>query len=215
MTDHNGAHPSQPDLSALPASRRLNALAESLDAETVGLGELVDRLGHAGFGFFLLILTIIVLIPIPGPVGMVLGIVIGFVALQLLIGARRLWLPGFMRRRRIPAAPLKSMLVRIIPKLAWAEAFLKPRRWPRLTGFGARSLLAVPVLLMGATISLPIPLGNFMPALALMAVALGLIVRDGLAVIAGLVLAVLAIFWTSALFVLGAELTASLIALLP
>ncbi|MBT9293034.1 exopolysaccharide biosynthesis protein [Prosthecodimorpha staleyi] len=212
MTEQDGAHPSPPDLAALPASRRLHGLAESLNAETIGLGELVDRLGHAGFGFFLLILTVIVLIPIPGPIGMVLGVVIGFVALQLLVGARRLWLPDFMRRRHIPAAPLKAMLVRIIPKLAWVEAFLKPRRWPQLTGFGARSLLAVPVLLMGATITLPIPLGNFVPAFALMAVALGLIIRDGLAVIAGLVLAVLAIVWTAALITVGAELTASLFA---
>ena len=87
-----------------------------------------------------------------------------------------------------------------------AKARLTPRRMLPLTGLGARSLLATPLILLGATISLPIPLGNFMPALALIAVSLGLIVRDGAAILAGLALTVLAIGWTAALVFAGSEL---------
>lgn len=188
------------------ASGRLAALAAGLDADKVSLGELVDRLGHAGFGFVLLLLTVIVMIPVPGPLGMFLGLIIIFIALQLLIGARRLWLPGWLRRRQLPAPMLRSMIDRLLPHLRRLETWLHPRRWTSLTGFGARSMLAAPLVLLGGAITLPIPLGNFMPAIALFVVSLGLIVRDGAAVIAGLVLTIVALGWTAALVFAGAEI---------
>lgn len=187
------------------ASGRLAALAASLDRPTITLGEVIDRMGQAGFGLVLLIITLVVLIPLPGPLGILLGGLIVFISAQLFTGARRLWLPDMIRRRQIPAGALQRYIGRALPWLERAEAWLRPRRWIPLSGRGARVLLAVPLVSLGAAITLPIPLGNFMPALALIVFALGLIARDGLAILIGLVLTAVALGWTAVLVFAGAE----------
>lgn len=60
-------------------------------------------------------------------------------------------------------------------------------------------LLGLVVLLNAVLIILPIPLGNTLPAVAVMTMALGLIARDGVAVAAGLVLSVGALAGSAAL----------------
>lgn len=188
------------------AARRLSALSDGIEGDWVTLGEIVDRMGHAGFGLALLVITVVVLIPVPGPLGMVLGTIIALVAFQLLIGARRLWLPGFVRTRSLPGPALRAMLDRIVPWIERAEAYMKPRRMIPLSGRGARVLLSIPIMALGAAITLPIPLGNFMPALALIVFSLGLMARDGVAIIVALILTAAALVWTAALVLAGAEI---------
>lgn len=65
---------------------------------------------------------------------------------------------------------------------------------------------AAPLLVMAVTIVLPIPFGNLLPALALIVAATGFIARDGLPVLVSMVIALLAVLWTLALLVFGAEL---------
>lgn len=60
-------------------------------------------------------------------------------------------------------------------------------------------LLGLVVLLNAVLIILPIPLGNILPAMAVMSVALGLIARDGMAVAAGLGLSATAVAASAAL----------------
>ena len=52
---------------------------------------------------------------------------------------------------------------------------------------------------MAAIVILPIPFGNVLPALSMMLIGLGLVFRDGIAVLLGLVTAVLALFVTAGL----------------
>jgi hypothetical protein len=208
-TPHQTAEPVALPAGAAPrtqASGRLAAIVYGFDGDRIPVGEIVDRMGQSGFGLVLLMLTLVVLIPVPGPLGMVLGTVIVFLSLQLVTNQRRLWLPGFIRRARIPTATLRAFLDRALPWLERIESFLKPRRWIPLSGRTARMLLAIPLISLGAAITLPIPLGNFMPAFALIVFALGLIARDGLAIVAGSVLTVIALVWTAALVFAGAEI---------
>ena len=55
------------------------------------------------------------------------------------------------------------------------------------------------VFIMAVLIALPIPFGNVLPGLAVLAIALGLAQRDDVAVLAGLVLAVLSVLTSVAL----------------
>jgi hypothetical protein len=59
--------------------------------------------------------------------------------------------------------------------------------------------MAPGVALMGALIFLPIPLGNVLPAIAVVLLGLGLVFRDGIAVLAGAATGLAAIGYTMAL----------------
>jgi hypothetical protein len=67
-------------------------------------------------------------------------------------------------------------------------------------------ILALPLFLLALAIILPIPFGNFAPALALVAFALGFMARDGLAVLLALGLSVAALAWAGLLLVVGTAL---------
>ncbi len=198
-------------------SAQLAALGERIESQrsdTIVLGDLVDGLGQAGIGMTILLLTLPALIPIPGPFGMVFGSLIAFVSAQLMFGARRLWLPEIVRRRPLPKASVAAMMERGAPLFGRVEHWLKPRRLLPLTGIAGRMALGAPLLLMGVAVALPVPLGNVPPAASLICLALGLMLRDGAAILLGLVLAVLAALWFAILFFFGAQMASALWAFL-
>lgn len=190
-----------------PATGPLVKLDERLmdRGGSVPLGEVIDGLGQAGIGMTLLVLTLPALIPIPGPFGLIFGSIVAFLSAQLIFGARRLWLPEALRARALPTEGVRSMLAKALPWLQRAETWLKPRRLLPLTGRLGRAALGVPLILMGVALALPIPLGNVPPVASLVALSLGLMVRDGAAVLVGLALAAVAALWLALLAVFGAQ----------
>ncbi len=187
-------------------TRPMLDVAGLLRGEEVKLGEVFDRLGREGFGLALLLLTLPTIIPTPGPVGMTFGTVIALMSLQVMTGARGVWLPDILRRRRLPGPALRRGIAVSLPYLARAETWLREHRLAFLTNGAARAVLGVPVFLLAVAIALPIPFGNVAPALALLVFAFGFMARDGAAIMAGLVLSVGAIAWTAFLFFAGASL---------
>jgi hypothetical protein len=191
-----------------PASRRLLSVTRALKRPALSVGDIVDALGAEGLGLALLTLTLPALIPLPGPAGVLFGSLMVLLAGQIMAGSDRLWLPARLRARPAPRKAIRKTVAASLPWIGRAETVLKENRLHGLTGRPARIAFALPILLMAVTIALPIPLGNFAPAIALVAIALGFIARDGLAVLAGLVAAVLALIWTLALLLFGAEAVA-------
>jgi hypothetical protein len=61
-------------------------------------------------------------------------------------------------------------------------------RFSHLASAGRRSATALAVGLMAAIVVMPIPFGNVLPARALMFIGLGLVFRDGVAVVVGLLM---------------------------
>jgi hypothetical protein len=88
-----------------------------------------------------------------------------------------------------------------MPVLVRVERYLKPRA-AALTGPFVERLMGLVFLVLAAVVSLPIPLGNQPPAVAIAVVALGLTARDGVFVAAGCVMGVAAVAIAS-LVVLG------------
>ncbi|WP_257166787.1 exopolysaccharide biosynthesis protein [Bradyrhizobium sp. SRS-191] len=187
-----------------PISRRLLAIARTVRSEEPSVGELFDRLESEGLGLTLLLLTIPALIPLPGPFGMVFGTFVALVALQILFGAERLWLPQTLRQRPVPQRLLRKVIRAGLDWAGYAERGLREDRLVWLTGRTARMVLALPLLLMAVTIILPIPMGNVMPALALIAASIGFMAGDGLAVLLSMLIAAAAVVWTAVLLYTGA-----------
>jgi len=187
-----------------PISRRLLAIARTIRSEEPSIGELFDGLESEGLGLTLLLLTLPALIPLPGPFGMVFGTLVAMVALQILFGAERLWLPETLRRRPVPQRLLRNVIRAGLDWAGFAERGLREDRLVWLTGRTARMLLAVPLLLMAVTIILPIPMGNVMPALALIAASIGFTAGDGLAVLLSILIGMAAVVWTAVLLYTGA-----------
>lgn len=183
------------------ASATLVRLADSARKRGgLTIGDALASTGEAGFGFVMLVLALPALIPIPGPFGMFFGSALAIVTLQFAIGISSIWLPSLLRSRRIPASAFAALQRYADPIVRRIERVIRPGRMRALTGPALPYVLAIPVFALAVAIALPIPFGNIVPVVAICVMAIGLIERDGLMILVGLLLTLLAMSLTAALF---------------
>ncbi len=192
---------------ALPArmSHRLMTLTRKR-ADRISLAEVMAVLGERGFGLLLLVFTLPNAVPVPAPPGVsaILAIPLIFVAAQMVLGLDRPRLPARLRRMSVSQERLSQMLNRAGPLLERIENRLRPRH-AALTGARAERILGLICLLLALVMSLPIPMGNAPVAWALVVIALGLIERDGVFTVLGLVAGLMALAWNLLLVLAGGK----------
>jgi hypothetical protein len=186
---------------------KLRALLDGLPDGSVTLGDVIDALGSAGTGLFLLLLSLTALIPGIAPV---FGAALCAISLGLILGHEAPLLPARMRRWTLDPGRLRAGLDRLAPRIAWLETWLHPRGDHLLRASGPR-VLGIASLINGLLIVLPIPFGNTAPAIAMLLLSLGLVTGDGIAVAAGLAATVIALAVDAAFVGLGFTAVAGLI----
>jgi hypothetical protein len=168
---------------------QIAGMIERLPPDHVSLGELLDLFGDEGLLLLTLLLTLVFLIPVSIPgVSTVFGAAILLVGVSRLLG-RQLWVPARVRDRRLQSDRLRPGLAGGLRWVQRLEKLSRPYRLPSVVDGRVQELvnnlafIAAALLLM-----LPfsfVPFSNTIPALALMAYAIGFIQRDGGAVLLG------------------------------
>ena len=147
--------------------------------DTMTLGELLDRFSERSFGLFLLIVMLPTFIPIPVGMGAVSGGLASLIGLQFLARFEHPWLPRFIARHEIHRHRLISFRDRMGKWLDRIERLTKPRNQAVLTHPVAHAFTGLLLVILGAALSLPLPLTNYPFGLVLLAFAFALIERDG------------------------------------
>lgn len=167
--------------------------------ETVTLAGLLDKLGDKAMAFVLLVFAIPAIVPTPGiPAGMIFGTALAILSLQIMFGSRKLVLPGFLGRLSVSRSIIELTAKKAAPRLAKLEKLLRPRGHVLAEHLGPVSI-GIVIFLMAVLIALPIPFGNMLPGLAVLAIALGLAQKDDMAVLTGLALAILSVITSGAI----------------
>jgi hypothetical protein len=174
-----------------PLSLVLFRLAHEGTSERISIGDLLAALGDRAIGALMFVFAVPNVMPVPPGVSAILGAPLIFLGAQLMLGLRP-WLPGVIARRSLARDDLQTLVRRIRPWLARAEKLLRPR-WGLLTHPPLEYAIGLLCLVLAVVLSLPIPLGNTLPALAISVLALGVLERDGLWVLAGTALAAFAL----------------------
>lgn len=169
--------------------RRLSQVFVDLAAEArgpVSIGELRDAMGDRSFAALLVLFAAVNLLPLPFGSTLVLGLPIVLISAQMVAGYRTAWLPGWLLGKSISLGRFRSATRRMVPWLERLERVVRPRRWP----FGSREVadrvIGLVALVMGIAVTLPIPLGNWLPAFSVAVVGLALSERDGVLLGAGI-----------------------------
>ncbi len=167
--------------------------------DSVSVAELLAACGDLAIGSLLLLLAAPNILPLPPGSASIMSIPIMFMAVQLVLGRRTLWLPRRVLNHRFDRTQSHVVAARLLPWLAKLERLLKPRlNW--LFGRVQDRLVGVACLGLAILMFLPIPLGNLLPALALTAFALGLMERDGLLTVFGWLLTAICVVVFATLF---------------
>lgn len=188
----------------------LAEIVRSGNAPTISVREIVAGLGDRAFGLGILIFALPNCIPGPPGVGSALAIPPLLFAIQMLYGRHRPALPEWLNRRSADRARLARTLDWMRPKMAWIERICRPR-WPALTEGRGERWVAAWLLVLSATVLIPLPLTNMFPSIATAIIAVGLIERDGVTVAIGCALGVpaLAVALTSCVLILKGTLMAA------
>ena len=151
--------------------------------ERIAVADLLDALGDRALAALLFVFAFPNVLPVPPGTSGLLGAPLLFLAAQMAFNMRA-WLPAVIARRSMARQDYAALVRRIAPWLARAERLMKPRLTPLASG-AMESVVGTVCLLLALVLVLPIPLGNMLPALAICLLALGILERDGLWVLAG------------------------------
>lgn len=156
--------------------------------EEISIRAVVAEFGDRSFAPFMLILSLLGMLPtgsIPG-VPTVIALCIALVAIQMALGRKHIWLPGFIAERSVSSDKLSGAT----DKLEWmAEKLdaLAQKRLQSLTGAGAVQVVGAIIVILCCMIPFleVVPFAAAGPFAVIGILSLSLIVRDGLIVLIG------------------------------
>ena len=189
-------------LADMAISERLNQLAADAQETSVTLEWVLGQLHERAFGLFLLILALPCCIPFLYGIPQVVALPLMFVSAQILIGRRVPWLPSRLAQRSVASTELQSLAQRSGPWLRRIEAVSRPRLG-LLTRAPLDKVVGAALVLFSASILVPLPGTNTVPGIAVVAIAMGLLQRDGILVLLG---GILGTAWIATLLIAGATL---------
>ena len=173
------------------------------DDKEISLKAILDGIKERGFGLMLVVLALPSALPVPAPgYSIPFGIVLMFLAGQIIIGRNSLWFPDFITKIKVPANQDSKLLKSMLKFLKFFEKFIKPRVSTLAKNPIWQKALAIVVLLCAISMLIPIPLTNTIPALGIFIIGLSLTQEDGLAGIFGAATGLAGIGFTSFLLYL-------------
>lgn len=127
-------------------------------------------------------------LPMPPPIPLVCGLLLLLVAVQIAIGKSSPWLPKALLGRSIARRDVERAVKRAVPVLRRLERWSRPRLSVFETALGMRGMGVVLLTLSLALIVAAPVIGQIPLGLAVCLVGLGLVERDGIVVLVGLVI---------------------------
>ncbi|MGB2924269.1 MAG: exopolysaccharide biosynthesis protein [Limnothrix sp.] len=171
--------------------------------ETVSLAQMIALAEEKVFGIILLLLSFPSALPIPAPgYSIPFGALIFVVAVQLMMGREKLWLPQSWQRKTIKTAKAQGILKKGLPWLKKIEAIAHPRFPIVCQSAGGKLVMGVAIAMMASSMMIPIPGTNTLPAISVFLIAFGLQEEDGLISAGGIVFAIsIALLMVSVIYV--------------
>ncbi|CAB1274612.1 exopolysaccharide biosynthesis protein [Candidatus Nitrosacidococcus tergens] len=193
-----------------PLIQKLKKIIEKLPSEHVTLIEVRDLIGQEGLIPFVLLLSLIFIIPISIPgMGAICGLVILSIGVSLFFDYP-LWLPKSVRNKLIST---KALSVVLEHSFIWLNYLVRINHPYRLNWLVAKKFLykihSLALILGAILLILPfgfIPLSNTLPGLALFFLAAGLLQYDGIFILLGYLIDIITIIYFTVFIVIGKKM---------
>jgi hypothetical protein len=140
------------------------------------------------FALLIVLLGLPNCLPMPPPIPLVCGLLLALVAIQIVFGRDAPWLPGHLMNRSLARVDVERAVGRAMPAFRKLERFSRPRMTFLDTPLSMRVMGAIILVLALGLLFAPPFVGQIPLGLAVCLVGLGLVERDGLVIIGGLIL---------------------------
>lgn len=166
----------------------------------VTLSDILTIAGERIFGFLFVVLSLPSALPVPAPgYSTPFGVLLFLLAMQLVFGRKRPWLPNKMLNFPMKLETVQGILKAGLPWLKRIEAITRPRLTYICTTLPGRVFIGCAIALMATSMMIPIPGTNTLPAMGIFVTGFGLIEDDGAISLGGLVLCVMGLILTSSI----------------
>jgi hypothetical protein len=174
-----------------PVQQIVARLDETAQHDPVTLGEVVEAFGERSFLPLLMVPALLVVSPLSGiPLfSSICGVTIAIIAAQMVWPGRDcLWLPGKLTRRHVSGARARDGVARLAKLARWLDGHARAR-WRVLVHRPGRKVVEGACLLSG--LAMPflevVPFSSSILGFAVLLMATGLLTKDGLFALAGLI----------------------------
>ena len=140
------------------------------------------------FALLIVLLGLPNCLPMPPPIPLVCGLLLALVAIQIVFGRDAPWLPGQLLNRSLARTDVERAVGRAMPAFRRLERFSRPRMTFLDTPLAMRIMGAIILVMALGLLFAPPFVGQIPLGLAVCLVGLGLVERDGLVIIGGLVI---------------------------
>ncbi|KAA5603393.1 exopolysaccharide biosynthesis protein [Blastochloris sulfoviridis] len=188
--------PPAADAGAMPISQVLRTVGEQAEGETLTIGDIVEALGDRAMAILLILFCLPNCVPVPPGVGLVFGFPMLLVAMQMVMGRHKPWLPAAVLNRRFKVKDYIRLIDVAEPRLRKVESVLKPR-YTFLFSDAADRLMGAFFVLAAISVILPLPGSNFPPAIASVLMSLAMLEEDGVVLTVGLTIGSLGLIYTT------------------
>ncbi len=175
----------------------LSQVVDRAQGDTITIGEIIEAFGERAFGFVLILFSLPNCVPAPPGLAGIVGTPVLIFGLQMMLGHRRPWLPGFVLRRSVQVATFRRLIDAAEPKLRRLEAFCKPRLVGLFGPLGDR-FVGLFAFLAAVSVLIPFPGTNFPPSIALVIASIAIMEEDGYLLIGAYLIGLAGLTYTAA-----------------
>lgn len=186
------------------ATKLIEDVVNSSDSDRVPIKDLVLAMESSGFGLAIMIFAFGITIPLPPPFPSIISIPLLLFALQMMKGYSSPRLPQRFANLSVKRSVLAMLVQKAAPYIRKVERILQPRLSFMISAT-AEKIVGAFILLFAAFILLPMPLSNFIPGLGILIISFGLIGKDGLVVLCGIVVGICGVVISISAVLLGVE----------
>lgn len=186
------------------ATQVLEDVVNQSSSDRVLIKDLVDAMDSVGFGLAVMIFAFGIIIPLPPPFPSIISIPLVIFSTQMMAGYSAPKLPKRFSNLSVKRSVLAMLIQRSSPYIRKVEKILRPRLSFMLHRKMER-LIGLFIFIFSTFVLLPMPLSNFIPGLGVLVISFGLLGKDGLMVILGILIGLTGIAISIAAVFLGVE----------
>lgn len=177
MTDEDSDQRRQPAADT-PLHQALLHLLDRFQGRDIRLSDLLDAMGHRGFGFVYILFGMLAAV-LPTGLCSLMAVPVLLFSAQQATGRTRPYMPARFDGKRFPAQAVQDGLQRRQHWIRRVERFAKPR-WAPMTSTPVNRVAALFCLLLALVILTPGPFTNIPPGIAIALFGFAMAERDGL-----------------------------------
>lgn len=193
------------DYNKVIATQVIEDVVNKTSADRLPIRDLIDAMQSIGFGLVIMFFSCGIVFPLPPPFPSIIAAPLIIFSLQMMIGYESPKLPKRFSKLTVKRSTLAMLLQKISPFIRKAERVLRPRLSFAVSGF-AEKIIGFFIFLFASFVVLPIPLSNFIPGLGILIISFGLMGKDGLFVICGIITGIIGMIISITAVFVGVEM---------